>query len=211
MSELRESRPAPFASPRTTVRHGRFSGPSSRSCCPGTRTSGLKHRLRVDRDPGRALRRGRAHRRPDRQRHDCDPYLARFPHGSGRGPGYFEGRENPKTSQDLTAHNCGNMRMATHGGLCAWDFVRDGRELNGAGARPDQLQHVHSTAERGAGGLRVDRCSGGRFLPHVEAGRLIRVLEEWSPTFPGYRPCYPSHRQSLPAFTLVVEALKLRD
>jgi DNA-binding transcriptional LysR family regulator len=31
-------------------------------------------------------------------------------------PRYFEGREKPKTPQDLTAHNCGNLRMATHGG-----------------------------------------------------------------------------------------------
>jgi DNA-binding transcriptional LysR family regulator len=47
--------------------------------------------------------------------------------------------------------------------------------------------------------------------PHLEAGRLVRVLEEWSPTFPGYHLYYPSRRQSLPAFALVVEALKLRD
>jgi DNA-binding transcriptional LysR family regulator len=45
-------------------------------------------------------------------------------------PRYFEGREKPKTPQDLTAHNCGNLRMATHGGLYAWEFVQDGRELN---------------------------------------------------------------------------------
>jgi len=35
----------------------------------------------------------------------------------------------PKTPQDLTSHNCGNLRMATHGGLYAWEFVQNGREL----------------------------------------------------------------------------------
>ena len=46
--------------------------------------------------------------------------------------------------------------------------------------------------------------------PHVEAGRLVRVLEEWSPTFPGYHLYYPSRRQSLPAFALLVNALRHR-
>jgi DNA-binding transcriptional LysR family regulator len=43
------------------------------------------------------------------------------------------------------------------------------------------------------------------------SAKHVRVLEEWSPTFPGYHLYYPSRRQSLPAFALVVEALKLRD
>ena len=45
---------------------------------------------------------------------------------------------------------------------------------------------------------------------HVAEGRLRRVLEEWCPTFPGYHIYFPRRRQSLPALSLVIEALRYR-
>ena len=45
---------------------------------------------------------------------------------------------------------------------------------------------------------------------HVAAGRLVRVLEDWCPTYPGYHLYYPSRRQASPAFALVVDALRWR-
>lgn len=44
--------------------------------------------------------------------------------------------------------------------------------------------------------------------PHIAAGRLEAVLEDWCPQFPGYHLYYPSRRQSLPAFKLVADALR---
>jgi DNA-binding transcriptional LysR family regulator len=126
-------------------------------------------------------------------------------------PRYFEGREKPRTPQDLTSHNCGNLRMATHGGLYAWEFVQDGRELKVQ--VPGQIICNTSTQLLNAAleGYALTYAPEDVIQPHVEAGRLVRVLEAWSPTFPGYHLYYPSRRQSLPAFALVVEALKLRD
>jgi DNA-binding transcriptional LysR family regulator len=126
-------------------------------------------------------------------------------------PAYFANRPKPQTPQDLTLHNCGNLRMATHGGLYAWEFEQNGRELNVH--VPGQI--IFNTSAQ----LLTAALEGYAFTyapedviqPHVEAGRLVRVLEEWSPTFPGYHLYYHSRRQSLPAFALVVEALKLRD
>jgi DNA-binding transcriptional LysR family regulator len=46
--------------------------------------------------------------------------------------------------------------------------------------------------------------------PHLAGGRLKRVLEDWCPPFPGYHLYYPSRRQSSPAFTLLVDALRYR-
>jgi DNA-binding transcriptional LysR family regulator len=126
-------------------------------------------------------------------------------------PAYFANRPKPRTPQDLTSHNCGNLRMATHGGLYAWEFVHNGRELN---------VHVSGQVIFNTSGQLLNAALEGYALtyapediiqPHVKAGRLVRVLEKWSPTFPGYHLYYPSRRQSLPAFALVVEALKLRD
>jgi len=44
--------------------------------------------------------------------------------------------------------------------------------------------------------------------PHVEKGRLVRILEDWCPRFPGYHLYYPSRRQPSPAFSLVVDVLR---
>ncbi len=44
-------------------------------------------------------------------------------------PSYFEMRPEPKRPQELIGHNCINLRLPTHGGLYAWQFEKDGREL----------------------------------------------------------------------------------
>jgi DNA-binding transcriptional LysR family regulator len=44
-------------------------------------------------------------------------------------PEYFKGRKSPRTPQDLTEHDCINLRLPTAGGLCAWEFEKGGREL----------------------------------------------------------------------------------
>ena len=45
---------------------------------------------------------------------------------------------------------------------------------------------------------------------HLADGRLIRVLADWCPPFPGYHLYYPSRRQPTPAFALLVDALRYR-
>ncbi|MBS7780766.1 hypothetical protein KHY18_22480 [Acidovorax sp. CCYZU-2555] len=101
--------------------------------------------------------------------------------------------------------------MATLGGLYAWEFVQEGRTLNVQ--VPGQL--IFNTSAQlptaALDGHALAYAPEDVIQPHVDAGRLVRVLQACSPTFPGYQLYYPSRRQSLPAFALVVEALKLRD
>jgi DNA-binding transcriptional LysR family regulator len=47
--------------------------------------------------------------------------------------------------------------------------------------------------------------------PYLANRRLIRVLEDWCPSFPGYHLYYPSRRHSSPAFSLIVETLRYRE
>ena len=44
-------------------------------------------------------------------------------------PSYFERHPPPRVPQDLTAHDCVNLRTPTHGGLYPWEFDKDGREF----------------------------------------------------------------------------------
>lgn len=125
-------------------------------------------------------------------------------------PGYFAKRKKPKVPQDLTAHNCINLRLPTYGGLYAWEFEKDGRELK---VRVEG-QLVFNNA-----GLRLRAVLAGLGLaympenvtrPLVTEGRLVRVLADWCPPFPGYHLYYPSRRQASPAFALLVDALRYR-
>jgi DNA-binding transcriptional LysR family regulator len=123
-------------------------------------------------------------------------------------PAYFAKFPRPRGPQDLTGHNCINLRLATHGGLYAWEFEKDGRELN---VRVDGQLVLTAPAEmleaalNGAGLAYVPEDLA---LPHINARRLERVLEDWCPPYPGYHLYYASRRQMSAAFTLVVEALR---
>ena len=125
-------------------------------------------------------------------------------------PGYFAARTPPATPHDLSSHKCLNLRLATAGGLYAWEFERDGRELR---VRVDG-QFTFNTAR-----MIVDACLDGFGLcsmpedmvaEHLGDGRLARVLEDWCPTFSGFHLYYPSRRQPSAAFALLVDALRYR-
>jgi hypothetical protein len=47
-------------------------------------------------------------------------------------PRIFAERKPPKTPQDLTEHDCINLRLPTHGGLYAWEFEKSGRKRQSA-------------------------------------------------------------------------------
>ncbi|MBP0625525.1 hypothetical protein J8I82_37875 [Cupriavidus sp. LEh25] len=47
--------------------------------------------------------------------------------------------------------------------------------------------------------------------PHIKAGLLVPVLEEWWPLFPGYHLYYASRRHLSPALALVIEAQRYQE
>jgi DNA-binding transcriptional LysR family regulator len=125
-------------------------------------------------------------------------------------PSYFKKHPTPKRPQDLISHNCINLRLPTHGGLYAWEFEKDGRELK---VRVDGQFTCNTSAQMLSGalaGLGLTYLPEGRVHPHIAKGRLRRVLADWCPPFSGYHLWYPSRRQSSAAFALVVEALRYR-
>jgi DNA-binding transcriptional LysR family regulator len=123
---------------------------------------------------------------------------------------YFAKRPVPLSPQDLTEHRCLNVRLPTYGGLYAWEFEKDGREMK---VRVDGQLVFNSIV------LILNATLSGfglAFLPedlvqhHLAKGRLKRVLEGWCPYWSGYHLYYPSRRQPSPAFALVVDALRYR-
>jgi DNA-binding transcriptional LysR family regulator len=123
-------------------------------------------------------------------------------------PAYFARHPRPKSPRDLIGHNCITIRLPTYGGIYAWEFEKKGEELK---VRVDGQLVFNNIA------MRLDAALKGlglAYMPedlvqtHITKGRLVRVLADWCPPFPGYHLYYPSRRQSSPAFALFREALR---
>ena len=124
-------------------------------------------------------------------------------------PGYFAVHPIPRTPKDLTAHQCINQRMQSSGGLYVWDFERRGQQVN---VRVDGQLIFNTTQpqiDAAVAGLGITLLPEDELGPYMADGRLVRVLEDWCPKFEGYHLYYPSRRQPSPAFTLVVQALRV--
>jgi DNA-binding transcriptional LysR family regulator len=125
-------------------------------------------------------------------------------------PGYFAKRPAPDTPQELTAHDCINLRLPTYGGLYAWEFAKDGQGLQ----VHVQGQCIFNTTPQmltaALAGFGLAYVPEDLVRGPVAEKRLVPVLKDWWPTNPGYHLYYPSRRQSSPAFALLVDALRYR-
>jgi DNA-binding transcriptional LysR family regulator len=125
-------------------------------------------------------------------------------------PVYFSRNPPPDHPRALMRHNCMNRRQAKSGGLYAWEFEKDSEEIR---VRVDgQLTFNTSQAMIGAAleGYGIAYVPESLVEHHLAAGRLQLALDDWSPKFTGYHLYYPSRRQHLPAFSIVVDALRHR-
>ncbi|RAH96769.1 LysR family transcriptional regulator [Acuticoccus sediminis] len=123
-------------------------------------------------------------------------------------PSYFQGRERPVVPQDLTDHVCINLRLPTHGGLYAWEFEKDERELRVRVDGQLTFNAIGPVVNAALAGYGLGYAPESLVERHIEEGRLVPVLEDWSPPFPGYYLYYPHRRQSSPAFAVIVDALR---
>lgn len=125
-------------------------------------------------------------------------------------PAYFAAHPKPKIPQDLAAHNCINLRLQTLGGVYVWEFEQGPREIN---VKVEGQMTVNDIAVIRKAAL---ASVGLAFIPQdfvqadLDSGALIRVLEDWTPPFPGYHLYYPSRRQQSPAFAAFIEAMRYR-
>jgi DNA-binding transcriptional LysR family regulator len=125
-------------------------------------------------------------------------------------PSYIKRYGIPKRPQDLTSHNCIATRLPTYGGLFAWGLEKDGHEVKVRGEGQlvfnNLAMRLHSTLD----GLGLAYMPEDQVLPHVQRGRLVRVLEDWCPPFPGYHLYYPGRRHFSSALSVLVDVLRYR-
>ena len=126
-------------------------------------------------------------------------------------PSCFAKRPIPKSPQDLIGHPCINLRLPTRGGLYAWEFEKDGHEVKVRVEGQLVFNGIFQVLEAALAGYGLAYVPEDLAAPHLAQRRLRRVLADWCPSFPGYHLYYPSRRQTSPAFTLIVDALRYRE
>jgi DNA-binding transcriptional LysR family regulator len=124
-------------------------------------------------------------------------------------PSYLASWSQPKTPEDLTAHDCIGLRMQS-GGLLTWEFEKGGREVRVKVEGRLVFNTSLMALEAAVAGQGLAYLLEDRVQACLADGRLVRVLGDWCPPFSGYHLYYPSRRQPRPAFSLLVDALRYR-
>jgi DNA-binding transcriptional LysR family regulator len=126
-------------------------------------------------------------------------------------PAYFEWHQQPASLQDLMKHNCINLRLASSGGLYAWELKHEGRDVEARVRGQAVFTSAYAILNAALSGV------GLAFLPdslvgqHVREGRLLSVMPDWCPTWPGLYAYYPSRRNTSRALAVVIDAIRHKD
>ena len=115
-------------------------------------------------------------------------------------PSYLDARGRPAHPRDLLAHACLRGRFSSSH-LPPWEFERDGEILRLDPSGPLVVRlgaAVDLALEAALGGLGIIHLFEAWLRPHLDAGTLEPVLQEWWQPFPGPFLYYPGRRH-LPA------------
>ncbi|MDI7863447.1 LysR family transcriptional regulator [Rhizobiaceae bacterium n13] len=125
-------------------------------------------------------------------------------------PGYIERHGRPRTPHDLKNYACIRYRFAG-GTFYSWEFERGGMDVKIEVQGPLVLGDQDVMLDAALGGAGLAYLFEEQARQAIAAGKLVRVLEDWCPTYPGFFLYYPSRRQlptALRAFLDFVKAEK---
>ena len=126
-------------------------------------------------------------------------------------PSYFADHPKPTHPKDLVNHTCINFRFPSSGGLYVWEFEDKSREIRIRVDGQLAFNNIFNSLEATLDGFGLAYIPEEIISPYVAKGRLVRVLQKFSPYWDGYYLYYPSRRQSSPAFVTLVQALRYRE
>ena len=126
-------------------------------------------------------------------------------------PDYFSRTSPPVSPYDLERHACINYRLATSGGMLPWEFRHDGKDIKVRPSGPLIVNDGALAAAAVRAGAGLGYIMEQDVIEDLAAGRLVQVLDDWCPTFPGCFLYHSSRRQSPPALRALIEALRWRQ
>jgi len=110
-------------------------------------------------------------------------------------PAYFARRRPPRMPDDLARHSCVQYRMAVDGSTFVWPLVRNGKTRRISVDGRVMVNDADLAARAAVDGLGIALTPEALAEPFLRSGQLVRVLEDWSPSFEGFFVYYPGHRQ----------------
>jgi DNA-binding transcriptional LysR family regulator len=120
-------------------------------------------------------------------------------------PDYFAKHGRPKTPRDLKAHRCINTRWPTDGSLYRWEFERGTERLEAAVTGSLIVNEPEVAVQAAVDGVGLAFLFRYQVQAALSSGRLVPVLKDWTPPFPGFYLYYPSRRQMPPALRAFVD------
>ncbi|MFL5353997.1 LysR family transcriptional regulator [Archangium sp.] len=123
-------------------------------------------------------------------------------------PSYLERHGTPQRPEDLLRHECFTIRMPSSGGLYAWELERGSRNWRvpvRGGVVTNNRELTLALVEQGLG---LAYASEPAVKEQLRTGRLVRVLEAYAPTVPGFFLYFPSRAQRSEPLRLFVETAK---
>jgi DNA-binding transcriptional LysR family regulator len=122
---------------------------------------------------------------------------------------YFKPHTIPRTPRDLKDHACIAFRFSS--GVYRWEFekTRKMQTVNPQGPltldEPDLV--LQAILNRTGIGMAMEASVAGM----VADGRLVQVLKEWCPTFPGFFLYYPKRRNQPATLAALINTLCLSE
>src|SRR3984893_1338315 len=122
-------------------------------------------------------------------------------------PGYFESNPIPRSPQDLKDHSCVGFRFSN--GLCRWEFEKGRKTLTVSPQGPASFDDPDLIIQAVLDGVGIGTTMEDTIADLIAEGRLVQVLRDWCPSFPGYFLYYPSRRNQPAALSALIRALGL--
>lgn len=126
-------------------------------------------------------------------------------------PSYLDRQPRPEVPQNLVDHDCINLRLGASRENAPWRFKKGELEPHVRVDGPLAFNTFAMILKATLDGFGLAYAPQDFVQRHMDKGRLVSVLSDWCPPLPAYHLYYPSRRQQLPAFSLLVEALRCRE
>lgn len=123
-------------------------------------------------------------------------------------PAYLARHGTPVHPEELTRHRCLNYRLVAAGTLYAWEFERDGKAFEVRTPGPLTFNDPALMLDCALDGLGIGYLVEQQVAPLVRDGRLVRLLEDWTQSFPGLYLYYPSRQQIRPVLAAFLQAVR---
>jgi DNA-binding transcriptional LysR family regulator len=124
-------------------------------------------------------------------------------------PEYFEANTIPRKPQDLKDHACIGFRFTN--GLYRWEFEKGRRALTVSPQGPASFDDPDLVIQAVLDGVGIGTAMEDSLKDLIAEGRLIQILRDWCPSFPGYFLYYPSRRNQPAALAALIDTLRIVD